>query len=337
MPRQLWRLPQALTLKYTREHEQEADQKGFQTMVKVGYDPKGMVTFFNKLYKYSLTVSEKVPAYLSDHPAIEDRIPLPENLIQIEPKSSSSLRPPGRYKWIQMRAFVDGKEPHAAVSHFESLVNANPQETEALVGLGLAYGKQGRFDKSMKVLQKAASLMPEELSIRRELGVACFLSGKVDHAIEILETLASASKSQTEDIGHLLTLYYLGRGYQGKGDPAKALPLLVKVERAMPEFIDVKFQLGSVYGRIGEKGESHYFFGRYFKLRGDRNSAQLHFRKVLQWLEAWSPEWEEAQREIKELTPPKGPFKERKGPPQMDPGDGSGRGQGDRPSFNCPG
>jgi lipopolysaccharide biosynthesis regulator YciM len=82
----------------------------------------------------------------------------------------------------------------------------------------------------------------------------------VDHAIEILETLASASKSQTEDIGHLLTLYYLGRGYQGKGDPAKALPLLVKVERAMPEFIDVKFQLGSVYGRIGEKGKSHYFF-----------------------------------------------------------------------------
>jgi predicted Zn-dependent protease len=251
---------QALTLKYTREHEQEADQKGFQTMVKAGYDPKGMVTFFDKLYKYSLTVSEKVPAYLSDHPAIEDRISLLENLIQIAPKSSSSLRPTGSYKWIQMRAFVDGKEPHAAVSHFESLVNANPQETEALVGLGLAYGKQGRFDKSMEVLQKAASLMPEELSIRRELGVACFLSGKVDHAIEILETLASASKSQTEDIGHLLTLYYLGRGYQGKGDPAKALPLLVKVERAMPEFIDVKFQLGSVYGRIGEKGKSHYFF-----------------------------------------------------------------------------
>jgi predicted Zn-dependent protease len=305
---------QTLALKYTREHEQEADQKGFQTMVKANYDPKGMVTFLNKMYKYSLALSEKVPVHLSTHPATEDRIALLENLIRIEPKSSSPLRATENYKWIQMRAFVNERDPYAAVSHFESLVNANPQEMEALVGLGLAYGKQGRFNKSVEVLQRAASLMPEDLSIRRELGMACFLSGKTDQAIEIFETLLPVSESSTKNAGHLLDLYYLGRGYQEKGDPAKALPLLLKVERAMPEFIDVSLQLGSVYGRIGENGKSHYFFGRYFKLKGDRKSALLHYQKALQWLEARSPEWEEAQRELKELILSKEPLKERKGP-----------------------
>jgi tetratricopeptide (TPR) repeat protein len=278
-----------------------------------------------KLYKYGLAVSEKVPDYLSTHPAIEDRIALLENLIRIEPKSSSPLRVIENYKWIQMRAFVDERDPYAAVSHFESLVNVNPQEMEALVGLGLAYRKQGRFDKSVEVLQRAASLMPDETSIRRELGVACFLSGKIEQAIEIFETLLPVSGSSTKNAGHLLDLYYLGRGYQEKGDPAKALPLLIKVERAMPEFIDVNLQLGSVYGRIGEKGKSHYFFGKYFKSKGDRKSALLHFQKALPWLETGSPEWEEAQREVKELVLPKGPFKGGKGPSQKDSGDESGR------------
>jgi hypothetical protein len=37
-------------------------------------------------------------------------------------------------------------------------------------------------------------------------------------------------------------------------------------------------------------------------LRGERNNALLHFRTAFEWLEKGSPEKEEAQREIKELT-----------------------------------
>lgn len=317
---------ETLTLKYTREHEKEADQKGLHTLLKANYDPNAMVAFLNKLHKYGLTASEKVPDYLSTHPAIEDRIALLENLVRTEPKSVSPLRTTENYKWIQVRAFVHERNPDAAVSHFESLVKANPQETEVLVGLGLAYGKQGRYDKSVEVLQRAASLMPEA-SIRGELGVACFLAGKTDQAIEIFESLAAVSGSSAKSAGHLMDLYYLGRGYKERGDPARALPLLVKVERAMPEFIDVNLQLGSVYGRTGERGKSHYFFGRYFKLKGDRNNALLHFRTALSCLQTGSPEWEEAQREVKEFELPKKPSDGGKGPPQKDPGGGNGQGQ----------
>jgi hypothetical protein len=40
----------------------------------------------------------------------------------------------------------------------------------------------------------------------------------------------------------------------------------------------------------------------YFKLRGDRNSALLHFRTSLEVLDKASPERDEVQRQIKELT-----------------------------------
>jgi predicted Zn-dependent protease len=70
----------------------------------------------------------------------------------------------------------------------------------------------------------------------------------------------------------------------------------------MPEFIDVYHSLGSVYGRMGQKGLSHLYFGKHFKLRGEKNNALLHLRTAFEWLERGSQEREEAQREIKELT-----------------------------------
>jgi len=101
-----------------------------------------------------------------------------------------------------------------------------------------------------------------------------------------------------------MTLYYLGRGYQEKGEFAKALPFLLKVQREETEFTDVYHHLGSVFGRMGQKGLSHFYFGKYFKLKWEKNPALLHFRTAMEWLERGGQEREEAQREIRELTSP---------------------------------
>jgi tetratricopeptide (TPR) repeat protein len=100
----------------------------------------------------------------------------------------------------------------------------------------------------------------------------------------------------------LASLYYLGRSYQEKGNFSNALPLFQRIQREMPEFMDVYLNLGSVYGRMDQKGLSHFYFGKNFKLRGDKNNALLHFRTALKLLEKGVPEREEAQKEVKELT-----------------------------------
>jgi len=162
----------------------------------------------------------------------------------------------------------------------------------------------GRFDKSMEVLQHAHSLEPKDIDISRELSVVYFLSGKVDQAIETLEATRSTPGAGGDD--DLVTLYYLGRGYQEKGNFPKALPLLLKVRKEKPEFIDIYYHLGSVYGRMGQKGLSHFYFGKHFRLKGERNNALLHFRTAFEWLERGNPEREEAYQEIKELTEKRG-------------------------------
>ncbi len=292
----------ALTLKYTREMETDADQNGLHLLIKAGYDPSALVSFFNKLQKVSLAMAPNIPAYLLTHPATENRISLLENLIQMGPKPTGPFRRVENFDKIRTKTFVEEREPQAAVTYYQSLVDADPRQWGGYYGLGLAYRKMGRFDKSTEAFQQAHALVPQDLDVSRELGIVYFLSGKVDQALEKLEAVKSApGEAKNND---LMVLYYLGRAYQEKGDFARALPSLLKVQKEKPEFVDVYSSLGSVYGRTGQKGLSHFYYGRYFKLKGERNNALLHFRTALDWLERGSPEREETQNEIKELTSP---------------------------------
>jgi predicted Zn-dependent protease len=293
----------ALTLKYTREMETDADQNGLHLLVKAGYDPNGMITFFNKIQKVSLAMAPNIPAYLLTHPATENRISLLENILQMGPKPTGPFKTFENFNKIRTMTFVEEREPQAAITYYQSLVDADPNQWGGYYGLGLAYRKMGRFDKSMEVLQRAHSLAPKDVDVSRELGIVYFLSGRVDQAIENLEAIRSAPSGGKHS--DLMTLYYLGRGYQEKGDFARALPLLLKVQKEKPEFIDVYYYLGSVYGRTGQKGLSHFYFGKHFKLKQEKNNALLHFRTSMDWLERGSPEREEAQSEIKELTSPR--------------------------------
>lgn len=292
---------EALALKYTREMEVEADQNGLQYAIRAGYDPNGLIAFMNKIYKLSLTSGSRVPTYLSTHPAIEDRIALMENLLQTRPRPAEPFKTSGTYRKIQAKAFVEEREPNVAINHFQSLIDSGPQNADAYYGLGLAYRKMGRLDKSIEAFQYGRSLALEDGDLLRELGIAYFLSGKIDQAIGNLETGESLPKDSGDRNEDLLSLYYLGRCYQEKGDFSKALPLFQKVKKGHPEWMDVHHSIGSVYGRMGQKGLSHFYFGKYFKLRGEHKNALLHYRTSLDWLERGSPEREEAQREIREL------------------------------------
>jgi predicted Zn-dependent protease len=285
---------ESMMLKYTREIETEADHNGIHLMARAGYDPQAMVNFLKRMERYSTANAPKFPAYLLDHPTLESRVTLLENILTIEPKPARIFYGAGNYKRIQMRALIEESDPSGAVSHFESILRANPDDLETLFGLGVAFRRAGRLDKSAEILQTAFLANPKDTDLRKELGAVYFLAGKLDQAIETFEPM-----SQESD---LMSLYYLGRAYQEKGAFDQALKLYLKVRSEMGDFVDLYFNLGSVYGRMGQKGLSHFAFGKYFELRGDRNTALLHYRTALDFLERGVPEREETQRMLRDLT-----------------------------------
>lgn len=58
------------SLRFSRDDESEADQRGFDALVAAGIDPAGMPAFFSTM---SQKAGDQVPAFISTHPLSEDR------------------------------------------------------------------------------------------------------------------------------------------------------------------------------------------------------------------------------------------------------------------------
>ncbi len=63
----------SLTLKFMREHEEEADRLGISYLVSAGYYPAAMVDFL-KIMKQHEFISKTMPSYLMTHPGTDQRI-----------------------------------------------------------------------------------------------------------------------------------------------------------------------------------------------------------------------------------------------------------------------
>ena len=75
-------LHQAGTLYYGRDLEAQADKLGLAALLKAKIKPDGFVSFFKKIKKVQ---GEEPPTWISNHPAIDDRIKAIEALIKASP------------------------------------------------------------------------------------------------------------------------------------------------------------------------------------------------------------------------------------------------------------
>lgn len=64
----------ALFAKFSRSDEKEADDVGFDNVVRAGISPEGMVSMFQKLLSERTTSPGTVDAWFASHPTEEDRI-----------------------------------------------------------------------------------------------------------------------------------------------------------------------------------------------------------------------------------------------------------------------
>ena len=72
-------------LDFTREHEQEADRIGFETLLKAGFNTHAMPEFLERLQRATRLIDGNAPNYLRTHPVTSDRIADIENRVSKQP------------------------------------------------------------------------------------------------------------------------------------------------------------------------------------------------------------------------------------------------------------
>ncbi len=124
-------------INFTRHNEYEADRIGIQTLYRSGYDPRGMVEFFEKMGRITRAGGEGPPEYLRTHPVSVSRISEAENramnLPEVEPGD-------GRNFYLaqsRLRAMVEDR-PDTAIDYFNqrdpeqiNKANKNPRKMKA--------------------------------------------------------------------------------------------------------------------------------------------------------------------------------------------------------------
>ncbi len=286
---------EAAMLKYSRDHEQEADSLGFKWMVKAGYNPRDMMSIFQKLGRRRWFEGGEIPVYLSTHPDTDSRI------VDFSHQLASyhGNLPPSR----------DSEEFHYFTLKLEALAGSAPlllrRMTQASLreannpryfyGKALALAKLERSDEAVAAFKKALSLSPGNFLIQRDLAIHYFNQNRFAEAQQSLESLAQ-SHPHDEAV-----LYYLGRIYQEKKQTDRALSLLEKVHNLNPTFIDVYYNLGTLYGEKGKLGLAHYYLGFHSLKAKAYPLALFHFKKALPNLSSSDPRYNEVRNQIARL------------------------------------
>jgi len=296
-----------MNLKYSREHEEEADRLGMSYLVASGYDGKSMLDFLKIMRRYEF-YSKSVPSYFLTHPGTDERIRYLDGLLQVRYRNKGKESIIGRLKRIQVYLLFNGNNPELKLDQFQSAVANNPTDVDDLYGLALTQEKLGMTAESIKIFQRALKLSPNDEDIVRDLGIAFFSTGQTSEAVRYL------SKALSLNSGDENTIVYLGRAYEASGNIQESLRTLKLLENKPSIEADAHYHLAMAYGRSRNQGASHYQFGLFFKKNKKKESALFHFKAALRYLAQDDPKRQDIEKEIEEMSKEKAP----KGPTRKD-------------------
>lgn len=281
-------------LKYSREHESEADRLGLAYTTRAGYAPNGITSFLKKISRRP-QYNAAFPTYLATHPGVPTRISYIETLMAGLPDSTPSGTSPDALRGIQLRLFIFEEGPLESLDYFNSLLKTRPHDSAALLGRALAEKEMGRIRESIEDLKTAHALKPGDPQILKELGFAFIRFGRTNAGVRALERSLSLSEKDAE------TLDYLGQGYQAQKRLDLAIETYLKAKELSPDLPELDRTLGSAYREKGEMGRFHFYYGLYFKKKGELKYARFHFEKASELSGVDAQAQEEALRELGQL------------------------------------
>ena len=206
---------QAMSLKYSREDEEEADREGSTIADKAGYGGLGSAAFLKKL---RTTGTDKLlPQYLLTHPYHEARIVFLESMWE---KNKVTIEAP-LFPYLALRAQILHKS--ARVGGDDIIINrylkdkADPINNYAA---SLVYSLKGNTDESIRVAGENKSPFKNLF-----LGEMFINARKFPEAVDVL-------KNGTDPVARFL----LAKAYEGQGKNEMALSTFKEILRLWKHF-----------------------------------------------------------------------------------------------------
>ena len=270
----------SMSLKFSRQDEEESDRLAFKWMQELGVDPHAQATMLDKMHRVSIYSSANIPPYLLTHPEPKRRQGYVEDMIRMNGPRNYPKRDDFEFLRIRQRVMSKTKSPQK----LKAMCNRNIRkgglpEAELVMahyGLAQAYLEDADYDRAQKELEYVIEHFPGKLILQTDLAVILRNAGKEGDALEILKKIRAARPDDD------YTAFQLGLTYQQLGYNDKAVAVYRRLLRSHPDYAQLHYNLGGILmNEPAEKGNGHFHMGRYFWLTGNRKSANYHFNSAL--------------------------------------------------------
>jgi superkiller protein 3 len=174
----------------------------------------------------------------------------------------------------------------AAAESLREAVRLNPSYLEALLALAMIYERQGEYERSRELADRArAQAGPAEgaldpttrgklANLQAELGDAFREAGELGDAIEAYR------KALDRCPGFHDIRYRLGIALREAGLPARAMAEFERVQRGSPGFVDAAVQLGVTLYSLGRTRDAVERWSAVLRADPGRSDARMYLRLV---------------------------------------------------------
>jgi len=263
-------------INFTRHNEEEADRIGIATLADAGYDPFAMPGFFGRLSKSSHTSESNAPEFLRTHPVNPNRIA--DSLARAEDYGYKQKADDPRFHLARARLKALGfKDPHKAVSHFRTNLNAGRfrQRTAETYGLALALVRAGEFQEARRL---ATDLLKESPHLAEFIVLDAEIDSRLGANEEAVRKL-QAAVGLNPDNRPLRISYAETLITAGKAD--RALATLEGAVRQRPGTAAMYQMMSDAALKAGKKAATHRYRGEALYLKGDLEPAIHQLRYAL--------------------------------------------------------
>lgn len=236
---------QAAQLSYSRADEKDADHVGMSYLIKAGYPPQGMVGAFEKIRRQQWLLGSNIPAYLSTHPDVQERITyLSSRISALSPSIRNRKDDDARFKRIQTLIRARYSDADRALAVF----NTQKEEPGSLgclayMGQGIVYSRINSINEATAAFDMALSCAPQDPLITREAGMYHYLRGQRDRAPILLQR---ALQQNPKDY---VALFFYARHLVDTGNIPLALESYEKILKDLPDDPEVHFFYAQALGR----------------------------------------------------------------------------------------
>jgi predicted Zn-dependent protease len=278
-------------INFTREHEEEADRVGMQTLSLSTYDPRAMPTFFERMQQSTRYSGQNIPEFLRTHPVTASRISDSRGRADNYPYKQYPDSLP--YQLIKTKLLVllanDSNEIKAILQ--ARLTQGLPeQRTVAQYGLGLLALKTQNFVEAEAIFQNLTKLNPEQSHYAAALARTALESNNYKLASTRFQKLAAQFPENDA-----IKIEYV-RALLKAGEPLNAKKLLLTLSfkiQQQPIFSEL---LAQIYGDLNQPAESHRYLADYYFAMGATQQAILQIR-LAQQIRGISPQMQSILRD----------------------------------------